>query len=37
MSIPVLNKMHINGYDVLSVNNGPMAGLYPGRPACFIW
>ncbi|CAI8886570.1 MULTISPECIES: DUF2188 domain-containing protein [Pseudomonas] len=23
MSIPVLNKMHMNGYDVLSVNNGP--------------
>lgn len=23
MSAPVLNKMHMNGYDVLSVNNGP--------------
>ncbi|MVV50560.1 DUF2188 domain-containing protein [Pseudomonas sp. PB120] len=23
MSVPVLNKMHMNGYDVLSVNNGP--------------
>jgi len=23
MSIPMLNKMHMNGYDVLSVNNGP--------------
>lgn len=23
MSIPMLNKLHMNGYDVLSVNNGP--------------
>ena len=23
MSVPMLNKMHMNGYDVLSVNNGP--------------
>ncbi|MDD0976200.1 DUF2188 domain-containing protein [Pseudomonas fontis] len=23
MSVPILTKMHINGYDVLSVNNGP--------------
>ncbi len=23
MSMPMLNKMHMNGYDVLSVNNGP--------------
>jgi len=23
MSIPVLNKTHMNGYDVLRVNNGP--------------
>ncbi|WP_421547329.1 DUF2188 domain-containing protein [Pseudomonas sp. QD4] len=23
MSVAMLNKMHINGYDVLSVNNGP--------------
>lgn len=23
MSMAMLNKMHINGYDVLSVNNGP--------------
>lgn len=23
MSVPILNKMHMNGYDVLSVNNGP--------------
>jgi hypothetical protein len=23
MSIPMLNKMHMNGYDVLSVNHGP--------------
>jgi hypothetical protein len=23
MSMPVMNKMHMNGYDVLSVNNGP--------------
>ena len=22
MSVPMLNKMHMNGYDVLSVNNG---------------
>ena len=23
MSVPMLNKMHMNGYDVLSVSNGP--------------
>ena len=23
MSVPILTKMHINGYDVLSVNHGP--------------
>lgn len=23
MSTPMLNRMHMNGYDVLSVNNGP--------------
>ncbi len=23
MSVPMLTKMHMNGYDVLSVNNGP--------------
>jgi len=23
MSVPMLNKMHMNGYDVLCVNNGP--------------
>ncbi|WP_426160490.1 DUF2188 domain-containing protein [Pseudomonas sp. DWR1-3-2b2] len=23
MSVPTLTKMHINGYDVLSVNHGP--------------
>ena len=23
MSVPMLNKMHMNGYDVLSVNHGP--------------
>jgi hypothetical protein len=23
MSVSLLNKMHMNGYDVLSVNNGP--------------
>ncbi|MGL6245155.1 DUF2188 domain-containing protein [Pseudomonas sp.] len=23
MSVPMLNKMHMNGYAVLSVNNGP--------------
>ncbi|MHC8366563.1 SPOR domain-containing protein [Pseudomonas sp. ZT5P21] len=23
MSVVMLNKMHMNGYDVLSVNNGP--------------
>ena len=23
MSVPMLNKMHMNGYDVLSVNSGP--------------
>ena len=23
MSIPMLNKLRMNGYDVLSVNNGP--------------
>ncbi|MFJ2426287.1 MULTISPECIES: DUF2188 domain-containing protein [unclassified Pseudomonas] len=23
MSMPMLNKMHMNGYDVLSVNSGP--------------
>ncbi len=23
MSVPMLNKMHMNGYDVVSVNNGP--------------
>ena len=23
MSVAMLNKMHMNGYDVLSVNNGP--------------
>ena len=23
MSVPMLNKMQMNGYDVLSVNNGP--------------
>jgi len=23
MSVAMLNKMHINGYEVLSVNNGP--------------
>jgi hypothetical protein len=23
MSVPMLNRMHMNGYDVLSVNNGP--------------
>ncbi|KMM85132.1 hypothetical protein SAMN04490203_2501 [Pseudomonas taetrolens] len=23
MSVPALTKMHINGYDVLKVNNGP--------------
>jgi hypothetical protein len=23
MSIPMLNKLYMNGYDVLSVNNGP--------------
>jgi hypothetical protein len=23
MSVSMLNKMHMNGYDVLSVNNGP--------------
>ncbi|MGE7959161.1 DUF2188 domain-containing protein [Pseudomonas sp. NPDC089530] len=23
MSVPMLNKMHMNGYDVVSVNSGP--------------
>lgn len=23
MSIPMLNKMHMNGYELVSVNNGP--------------
>jgi hypothetical protein len=23
MSTPVLQKMHLNGYDVINVNNGP--------------
>ena len=23
MSVPMLNKMHMNGYDVLRVSNGP--------------
>ncbi|CAH0126039.1 hypothetical protein ACVK1X_002439 [Pseudomonas sp. PvR086] len=23
MSVPMLTKMHMNGYDVLSVNSGP--------------
>jgi hypothetical protein len=23
MSVPMLNKMHMNGYDLVSVNNGP--------------
>ena len=23
MNVSMLNKMHMNGYDVLSVNNGP--------------
>jgi hypothetical protein len=23
MSAPILNRVHINGYDVLSVNHGP--------------
>lgn len=23
MSVPILTKMHMNGYDVLSVNSGP--------------
>ncbi|WP_104912222.1 DUF2188 domain-containing protein [Pseudomonas sp. LG1D9] len=23
MSVPVLNKMHLNGYDIVRVNSGP--------------